>query len=403
MVEAVQTQFYDRQSLTKSKEMEIQELKFEIEQARRNEQMTGNILQEQEARQELLQRDQGQLQELVAELKEEFESLQSQFLEQNESYQKVQARIVEVDEDLTVKRRELFAIGQSQSSMEARAHALETQTEDLIERENNEQLVLNELREKKLEFEERQTRIQGEAESARAMQVQLAQDVESLEVNKKALSESVIEKKHEVDTFKDELNQVASRLYGLENLHSNFEGFSEGVKQVMLWQKVKQTEVHADGSVSLSEGSVPQFFQPVSEVVEVPSDFEMAMEAALGSRLQMLLATDGDRALQAVDYLKESKLGRSSFFNASPSNVNASNANALDSKLVAESAALSQQVQSEPGVRALLKNVVQANEQFQSSVQYLLDKVAVVDSIRTALNLDLATRVGLLLPVRGIP
>src|SRR5690606_6607143 len=101
-------------------------------------------------------------------------------------------------------------------------------------------------------------------------------------------------------------NVVTSRLYGLENLQNNFEGFEEGVKSVMLWQKTKWTEVTADGLVG-------QHFRPVSDVVEVPSEYEVAMEAALGSRLQLLLSSDEGKALDAVGYLKDSKAGRSSF------------------------------------------------------------------------------------------
>lgn len=123
---------------------------------------------------------------------------------------------------------------------------------------------------------------------------------------KKILTEQVAEKKTQTEEFKEQLNEVAGKLYGLEDLQSNFEGFEEGVKQVMLWQKVKSEQLHVDGTVST-------FFQPVSEVVEVPAEYEMAMEAALGTRLQMLLASDESVALEAVDHLKEQKSGRSSF------------------------------------------------------------------------------------------
>ena len=63
-------------------------------------------------------------------------------------------------------------------------------------------------------------------------------------------------------------------------ISTNFEGFQQGVKSVMLWQRQKQEQAQVDGTVSVS-------FQPVAEVVEVPEKYEMAMEAALGSRLQL--------------------------------------------------------------------------------------------------------------------
>ena len=364
-VEETQAKHSEKQLTVQKKEMEIQELKFEIEQARRNEVMTGTLLQEQQARRELLVRDLTQLDSQAESLKSESESLTKDFSTKNESFQESQSRIQVVDEDLTTKRRELFALGQSESSIDAKVQSLHSQIEDVRGREENERLVVHELKEKQIQFEERRKKVTVELDKERQMQLDLASDVESFEANKKILQEQIATKRNEVEEFKDQLNEVTSRLYGLENLQSNFEGFEEGVKNVMLWQKAKQTEIHADGSVS---------FQPVAEVVEVPSEYEIAMEAALGSRLQMLLTQDSDRALQAVDYLKENNSGRSSFF--------ASGASDVERGMRTNGSAPSGE-----GVKALLKDVVQASDQFQNSVSYLLDGVAVVDSIRTALRL----------------
>ncbi|WP_374035197.1 chromosome segregation protein SMC [Bdellovibrio bacteriovorus] len=364
-VEEQQTEYFTKQSTVQKKEMEIQELRFEIEQARRNEQMTGTILQEQQARKELLARDKAALDEQVIELKEESETLSAAFTEKNEIFQNFNSRIGTVDEDLTTKRRELFAVGQTESSLDARVNSLSSQIADLTDRQDNEQQVLNELREKQIEFENRRKKVITELDKERQMQLDLASDVDSFEANKKILQESVATKKAEVDSFKDSLNEVASRLYGLENLQNNFEGFQEGVKQVMLWQKTRTQEMMADGSVV-------SHFQPVSEVVEVPAEYEVAMEAALGSRLQMLLSSDSNIAVDAVSHLKENKSGRSSFMAADGQGLSFNRAEAPV---------------GQEGVQAILKDVVQAADKFKNTVTYMLDGVAIVDSIRTALNL----------------
>ncbi len=361
-VEQTQSLHYEKQSQVQKKELEIQELKFEIEQARRNEVMTGTLLQEQEARRELLMRDLGQLETQAQELKTESESLSSEFSSKNEIFQEAQSRVGTVDEELTAKRRELFALGQSESSVDAKVQSLSAQIDDVREREENERMVLQELKEKQIQFEDRRRKVTTDLDKERQLHLDLSSDVESFEANRRILQDNIAVKRTEVEEFKDELNQVASRLYGLENLQSNFEGFEEGVKNVMLWQKAKQAEVSVDGSVS---------FAPVAEVVEVPSEYEVAMEAALGSRLQMLLTQDSDRALQAVDYLKENNSGRGSFFAASNESHHAVRGEAPSGE----------------GVKALLKDVVQASDRYQHSVSYLLDGVAVVDSIRTALAL----------------
>ena len=360
-VEELQFIQADKQQAVQKKELSIQELKFEIEQARRNEVMTGSLLSEQQARRDLLTRDLNEFAEQAATLKSEAEALQAEFADKNTGFQEAQERIGVVDEELTVKRRELFALGQSESSTDAKLQSLSSQADDLRMREEAERTTLFELKEKQTEFVSRRGKVNADLDRERQMQLDLASDVDSFEANRKILQESAATKRAEVEEFKDQLNEVTSRLYGLENLHRNFEGFEEGVKNVMLWQKAKSQEVHADGSVS---------FQPVSEVVEVPGEYEVAMEAALGSRLQMLLTDSSDNSLQAVDYLKSQNTGRSSFFSAE-------SAHEISGATPVQ----------EAGVITLLKDVVRSSEKYQQSVSYLLNGVAIVDSVRTALGL----------------
>ncbi len=364
-LEVLQTQVFERQTSTQKKEMEIQELKFEIEQARRNEMMTGNLVSESQARLELLTRDQVQYQETVGELEADAIRLKSEFEALNAKFQDHQSRVVNVDEELTVKRRDLIAMGQAASALDAKIQSIEGQISRLNDQEAEGQTQLEEVRLQVQEIEKRRHRVQNELDRERQLQLDLSNDVESFEANKKILTESVQAKRMEMDLYKDNLNEVASRLYGLENLAHNFEGFEEGVKTVMLWKKQKQTELHADGNVSEFET-----FQPVSEVVEVPSEYEIAMEAALGSRLQTILTSEQGKSVQALDFLKTQKQGRSSFYQFDDLTFTPDTNPA-----------------GAPGVKALLKDVVTATEKFQPAVQKLLGQIAVVESINQALEL----------------
>ena len=363
VVDSKQSAQFEAQSLVQKHELEIQELKFEIEQGRRNEQMTGSLLQEQQARRELLQRDFDQISSQETEVRSLAESIKSEFELNHATFSESQERVGIVDESLTTQRRELFALGQSESSVDAKFQSLTSQIEQMQEREATELATQQELLEKQKEFESRRNKVNADLEKERQMQMDLSSDVDSFEANKKILQENLSAKKTEVDTFKDHLNEVTSRLYGLENLQNNFEGFEEGVKNIMFWQKAKSAEITADGTVH---------YRPVSEVVEVPGEYEVAMEAALGSRLQMLLTSQSNQAIEAVDYLKTQNSGRSSF---------ASN-DMLSKSFVQKSAA-----PSESEVKALLKDVVKTSEAFQPAVHNLLDGIAVVDNIRTALDL----------------
>ncbi len=363
-VETKQQDFYSFQASVQKKELEIQELRFQLEQAKRNEQMTGNILSEQQARHDLLARDLALLLEQSAALKIESEELATESIEKAEAFSANQIRFNQIDNELTEKRREQIALGQSESTLDAQTQSYRSRQSELEAQLADQEIALSELREKLHEFEARRRKVNNSLDQERQMQIDLSSDVTAFEENKRVLSSSLQQKQIEVQEFKDHLNETASRLYGLENLAANFEGFEEGVKQVMLWSKAKSTQMHADGTVS-------EFFKPVSEVVEVPADFEIAMEAALGSKLQMLLSQKSEAAVEAVDHLKQNNSGRSSFY---------SNDGVFSKSLQGNP-------QNEVGVVGLLKNIVTSHEIYTSKVNEILDGVVVVDSIRAALAL----------------
>ncbi len=369
-VEVKQLQYDELQTTVKQKETEIQRLGFEVEQAQRNAQMQGNLSQELNTKKVVIDE---QLYKVTTEfqaLDRVVTDLELLYKEKENDYQKTLARIQTIDDELTQSRRELITVTQAKTHVEANIVAFQTRLQDVGARKTEIERVLNELTQKKQEFEKHRTKVFGELEKERQLQLGVMTDVKNLEENKVKLSEELQLKRFELDKFKDELNHVSSRLYGLEDLQTNFEGFEAGVKNVMLWkksQKKNAEQMHADGSISTSVSEM----LPVAEAIEVPSDYEVAMEAALGPKLQLLLSENNDESLNALGYLKENNAGRSGFL---PKNLSANLSSHGNPS-------------SEEGVRALLRDVVTAPEKFQSSVTMLIGDVVVVDSIRTALRL----------------
>ena len=347
-------------------EFQIRELNFEIEQARRNKEMTGSMLEQSQARKIALDNELKQVEENLKNAAEKAEQVGREYQEKAAEFSKIQARITEVDNQLTSQRREMLTVSQSETHLDVKFQSLNDKVREQDERLQQLRSVDAELATQRGEFEARRNQTFNKLEGERQMQLDIMKDVENFQANHEILQRQVSEKQDEVTRFKDSLNEVASRLYGLENLQSNFEGFEEGVKQVMLWQR-SRAEVHADGSVS--GGGL----KPVAEIVEVPEKFELAMEAALGAKLQLLVSESGETALNALDYLKSNTKGRSSFV-----------ANDWTQSL---NSAASAGLKSEAGVETLLSDVVQLPDERRSTLNPFFESVAVVDSIRTALRL----------------
>ncbi len=371
-VEAKQVLAQKSQNTVQALEIELRELSFEVEQARRNKEMTGNILGQYSVRGDALQKDHDQVSAKLSEVAELAQSLTSEFEEKRERFQGIQSRIQTIDDELTTKRREMLTVSQSESHLDAKHMSLQEKLEEQQERLEQGRLVMNELKNQQEEFVERRNKIFKSLESERQLQLDIMRDVENFEENLQMLQAQMKEKQVEVGEFKDKHNEVSSLLYGLENLQSNFEGFEEGVKNVMLWQRTRQEaaagQAHVDGSVSAHVD-----FQPVAEVVEVPEEYELAMEAALGQRFQLLLSDSSEPVLDAVDYLKDQQSGRSSFV-----------ANDWIDGQVAQAP---ESLKEQPGVVTLLNDVVKSPEKFKAQVTYFLKDVVIVDSIRTALQL----------------
>lgn len=354
----------------RAKEKFLQELHFEIEQARRNKEMTGSLTEESLARQTALKTDLEKIEQRFAELAERMETVHADYTSKKQVYDEQQSRIRELDTKLTDSRRELLSMVQAETTLEARVHSLEDLIQSLVEEETEAQQLASELQTQFSAIEKNFKRVSELFEKERQLQLNVVNDIEALSANKEHLSSDLKARESEMNEYKDKLGAVTSRLYGLEDLQNNFEGFQEGVKAVMLWQR-QSTE-----SLSPEERALQEKFTPVSDVVEVPKEYELAMEAALGPRLQLLLAKQPENSLEAIDYLKSNKSGRSSFYSG------------LGMQMVTTEDI--EPLRADARVKVLLKDVAVIPEQHRDVVENILDRVAVVDSLTSALELKKA-------------
>ena len=100
--------------------------------------------------------------------------------------------------------------------------------------------------------------------------------------------------------FSSELTEKSSRKKALEDLKSSYEGFLSGVKAIMM--KKKDEPESWSGIV----GVLP-------DILKVKPGYEIAAEAALGARIQNIIVEKGEDAKQAINFLKQYRLGRVTF------------------------------------------------------------------------------------------
>jgi len=350
-------------------EKELREVQFEVQQAERDKEMTGTVLDQYNLRKEALLEDKERFSVQCDANESEFTALSEQYKDKNKSYSEAQSTILRADEELTEARKRMLTVAQGESHLGAQFSALESQIEQDEERENTAIEVHSELKSKKDEFEGRRNQVYKKLEKERQLQFDMVKDVETFQAELNEVKQKLEAQTLEAETFKENLNEVSGKLYGLEDLSANFEGFQEGVKNVMLWQRQKNEGIELQG------GAPSPQFKPVAEVVEVPQKYELAMESALGSKLQLLMSSESTQSMEAVGYLKEKNSGRSSFVSE-----DISTNDDIDMSAATE-------LRAEEGYLESLSDVVKVPESFKNQVSLFLKDIAIVQDLQTALRL----------------
>jgi chromosome segregation protein len=158
-------------------------------------------------------------------------------------------------------------------------------------------------------------------------------------------------------TLREELAEKRSRLSSLLEIVRNYEGYGRGVRSIMT--RAGQGESRDRGIFGL-----------VADVVSAPAEYENAIEAVLGERLQYVIVESHSQGVEAIDYLKTAAEGRASLIPLARLRGEADGGvPALD----------------HPGVVAPCLDVVRFDPSYEKVVRFLLGDALVVRDLPAAL------------------
>ena len=160
------------------------------------------------------------------------------------------------------------------------------------------------------------------------------------------------EKLHQAYRYNDKLK---SRIDGMKLREDDLSFFYQGVKAVL---KAMDTLKGIHGAVA--------------QKIDVPSQYTIAIETALGASMQHIIATDESSARQAIQYLKTKRLGRATFL---PLSV--IQAKKMDTHLI-------QKAQQHLGFIAVANDVVKTDKTYQHVIDHLLGRILIVDKLKHA-------------------
>lgn len=157
-----------------------------------------------------------------------------------------------------------------------------------------------------------------------------------------------------------------SRLKILSELEKSYEGYYGGVKAVLSQRDNKNPDFRGISGA-------------VGELINMNKEYETAIEIALGSSVQNIIASTEDDVKKAINYLKENNKGRATFLPMT--SVKPKTLGADKYKLV-----------NEKGVVGIAKELISYSSQYENIMSSLLERVIVVDNIDNGIALARKTK-----------
>ncbi|MET3505073.1 chromosome segregation protein SMC [Halalkalibacter oceani] len=255
-----------------------------------------------------------QLEEACQEKEAQLKAVEASWRQEAEQLRQVTARVKELEQTVTSKEQ-LLAKFDATSEEEMEQHKA-----DYIEVLNEQASIRNEkryLEEQLRQQQVKQERLLQENEGLVAEREKLAEQLaaatEQAAARTAALEqagEAYRRKQREYETVKDRYHKQETKLYEgyqmvqrlqsradvLTEMEADFSGFFQGVKEVL----------KARGKLSGVVGAV-------AELIEVPKEYETAIEIALGGASQHVVTRSEADARKAIQFLKQNRSGRATF------------------------------------------------------------------------------------------
>lgn len=196
-------------------------------------------------------------------------------------------------------------------------------------------------------------------------------EIESARESRDSLRGELTQLAEGVQSLRDQLSDRRNRLGSLEEIARRLEGFSDGVRTLL--------GTDGDHAIAGIRGLVP-------EIMQVPAEYETAIEAALGEEIQYLVVDDQDVARRGIEHLVSVDGGRGGFVPSTPWSESSSRSSVIDPR---------------PGVFGVALSLVEIVEGFEDIAVALLGDVVVVESLDVALGAWVGDRPRLTVTLNG--
>ncbi len=276
--------------------------------------------------------------------------------EHDEGRQKVQELIntdKEINNQLEEKKILYIDVVTEKAKLKNMVSSLGKNIEDLKKREERESREINEGKNKLGD-------LTGKLQSVNEGLISGGEEIHQLEEKRETISGEIEKSKADLQLSEEKIAQIkektgaqSSRLNSLKEFQESYKWGNEGIKVVIE-----------------SKDSRDKFYGVVADHINVPREYEAAVEAVLGEKLQYVIVKSQEDGVWAIDYLKNYQLGRGSFVPVEARNHNEELTSAKHPR------------EAEP-----LLQKIKVKEDFKKIADCLLGDVLLIPTIENGLSL----------------
>ena len=289
-------------------------------------------------------------------LKEERKQAQEEEEDTSVENDAIEASISHLNREIEGDKSEIIRILNQRASTKGKIQRYDTMMEqNQIRRAEVSQRLLR-LRSEENEQEDSLKELQEKYETVSEKIEDLTEESRTYEEAVEKIRRELVRQNQQAEQGQTAFHREASRLESLKNITERYDGYGNSIRRCME-QKSRE----------------PGLLGVVADLIKVEKAYEVAIETALGGSIQNIVTSYEDTAKRMIDFLKKNKFGRATFLPLTSVGLRGG---------FTDNGAL-----KEPGVIGLASTLVQADQQYEGLVRYLLGRVVVADTIDHAVAL----------------
>jgi len=341
----------------------------------------------------------------LQEINSHIEILKEQINSENKNNENLSYRGENIDSDIEKKQKELETLKEEKASLQnllkeanERENALLSEFEDIDKKIDELAQRLDTLRLSSEEFNSRNADLRAKKERYKGIleQVRLRKSQMTQRLLESKTGQNTIELK--IDEENKSLNSVNESLHSAENtkdeleskkaaIHSEIIRFSKVASELQMKYQSESAKLTSlkdlaekyDGygiaikKIMETRDRIGGIHGVVADIVKASKKYEVAIETALGGRIQNVVIDSENTAKVLIDYLKKNRFGRATFLPLSAMRNNTfSNTEFLKEK----------------GVVGIASELVEYDSVYKNLIGSLLGRIVVIDNIDNAIAFE---------------